>query len=285
MTTLTPERPARSHAEPLSAVGTAPATTAELPRRRPADRRDPRRRRPRPAIGALPVLRVPAWKRGLDLALIAISLPLAIPLLLAVALWIRLVSRGPALFRQERIGHGEKSFTILKFRTMHEGAATRDHELHVARLVESDRPMVKLDEIGDGRLIPGGCLLRTTGLDELPQLINVLRGEMSLVGPRPCVAAELRFFTVAQRERFRVLPGLTGLWQVSGKNRRTFREMNALDVAYTRHLSPSFDLLILLRTPAALLREMAHCFRRHVLAAGQIGPLAGFGGRKVGDRP
>lgn len=228
---------------------------------------------------------VPAWKRVLDVMLVLASLPVSIPLIIAVALWIRLVSRGPALFRQERIGHGERIFMIFKFRTMHEGAATRDHEIHVARLVESDRPMVKLDELGDSRLVFGGCFLRTTGLDELPQLFNVLRGEMSLVGPRPCIPGEHRFFTAAQRERFQVLPGLTGLWQVSGKNRRTFREMTALDVAYARNSSAGFDFLILLRTPPALLREMVHCFKRRFLSAEIREQALGYGRPGLGDRP
>jgi lipopolysaccharide/colanic/teichoic acid biosynthesis glycosyltransferase len=234
------------------------------------------------------VIPVPSWKRALDVSLVAMTLPVAIVLLLAVMLWIRLVSRGPALFRQQRVGHGEKLFTIFKFRTMHEGSPTRDHELHVARLVESDRPMVKLDELGDTRLIPGACFLRSTGLDELPQLFNVLRGEMSLVGPRPCIPGEHGFFTSAQRERFRVLPGLTGLWQVSGKNRTTFREMAALDVAYARRSSPGLDLSVILRTPMALLREMKHCFRRRFLASGADpadGPVFGYGRQRFGDRP
>lgn len=201
----------------------------------------------------------PAWKRWTDFASVVATLPLAIPLLLCVLVWIRLVSRGPALFRQERIGHGGKKFTLYKFRTMQHGASTKDHEAHVGRLVESDRPMVKLDTLGDSRLIPGGCLLRNAGLDELPQLLNVLRGEMSLVGPRPCLVNEYDFFSASQRERFSVLPGITGLWQVKGKNRATFREMNAMDVHYARHNSVRLDLWIMLRTPVALLGQMNDC--------------------------
>ncbi len=230
---------------------------------------------------------VPPWKRAFDVSVVAMTLPVSIVLILAVTLWIRLVSRGPALFRQQRVGHREKLFTIFKFRTMHEGSPTRDHELHVARLVESDRPMVKLDELGDARLIPGARFLRSTGLDELPQLFNVLRGEMSLVGPRPCIPGEHGFFTSAQRERFRVLPGLTGLWQVSGKNRTTFREMAALDVAYARRSSPALDLSVILRTPMALLREMKHCFRRRFLVSDADAadePVFGYARQRFGDR-
>lgn len=187
------------------------------------------------------------------------SLPFALPLIGLVVAWIRLVSRGPALFRQERVGLGGQRFTLYKFRTMRQGASTADHEAHVERLVESDQPMVKLDCLGDSRLIPGGRFLRMAGLDELPQFLNVFRGEMSLVGPRPCLTEEYGFFTSSQRERFTVLPGLTGLWQVKGKNRTTFREMNAMDVHYARKSSPMLDVVIMLRTPLALVQQMADC--------------------------
>jgi lipopolysaccharide/colanic/teichoic acid biosynthesis glycosyltransferase len=207
-------------------------------------------------------LPVPAWKRISDLVCVLLSLPLAIPLMLAIACWIKLVSRGPALFCQERIGFGGRRFTLYKFRTMRPGAPTRDHETHVGRLVESDSPMIKLDLLGDTRLIPGGSFLRSAGLDELPQLLNVLLGEMSLVGPRPCVLEEYGFFTLSQRERFTVLPGLTGLWQVNGKNRTTFREMNAMDVHYARRSSPLLDLGIILLTPVTLAGQMADCMDR-----------------------
>ncbi|MCW1922887.1 sugar transferase [Luteolibacter arcticus] len=230
---------------------------------------------------------VPSWKRALDVSLVVMTLPISIMLIVAVALWIRLVSRGPALFLQKRVGHGEKLFTIFKFRTMHEGAPTRNHELHVARLVESDRPLIKLDELGDARLIPGACFLRSTGLDELPQLFNVLRGEMSLVGPRPCIPGEHGFFTSAQRERFQVLPGLTGLWQVNGKNRTTFREMAALDVAYARRSSLGLDLIVIFRTPMALLGEMKQCFQRRFLtsdAEPAEEPMLSYARQRFGDR-
>ena len=220
-----------------------------------------------------------------------LSLPLAIPLMLVIACWIKLVSRGPALFRQERIGFGGRRFTLYKFRTMHPGAPTRDHEAHVGRLVESDSPMVKLDLLGDSRLIPGGAFLRSAGLDELPQLLNVLLGEMSLVGPRPCLLEEYGFFTLSQRERFTVLPGLTGFWQVNGKNRTTFREMNAMDVHYARRSSPLLDLGIVLLTPVTLLGQMTDCLarRRKLPAPGYTAPssdapVLGYGVRGMTDR-
>lgn len=219
------------------------------------------------------------------------SLPLALPLIGLVVLWIRLVSEGPALFRQERVGLGGRRFTLYKFRTMRHGAPTADHEAHVERLVESGQPMVKLDCLGDSRLIPGGRFLRMAGLDELPQFLNVFRGEMSLVGPRPCLTEEYGFFTSSQRERFTVLPGLTGLWQVKGKNRTTFREMNAMDVHYSRKSSPLLDVAIMLRTPLALVQQMADCLahqrrgsRDEALPPPAGRPLPGYGVRHLSDR-
>ncbi|QJE97057.1 sugar transferase [Luteolibacter luteus] len=228
---------------------------------------------------------IPTWKRWSDMVCVAMSFPFALPLIGLVVLWIRLVSHGPALFRQERIGLGGRRFTLYKFRTMRHGASTAHHEAHVERLVESDQPMVKLDCLGDSRLIPGGRFLRMAGLDELPQFLNVLRGEMSLVGPRPCLAEEYGFFTSSQRERFTVLPGLTGLWQVKGKNRTTFREMNAMDVHYARKSSPMLDVAIMVRTPLALVQQMADCLahqRQHCRAEGlpvpASHPTLGYGG-------
>jgi len=181
----------------------------------------------------------------------------------AITLWIKCASRGPALFRQERIGRNGKRFVLYKFRSMKVNADTQRHRDHFRHLVSSDCPMVKLDLLCDSRLIPGGCLLRAAGLDELPQLLNVLRGEMSLVGPRPCLPEEYRFFTPKQRERFEALPGLTGIWQVHGKGVSTFSEMNAMDAIYVRRSSITLDLGIMLRTPLALLRQMREAFLRH----------------------
>jgi len=210
---------------------------------------------------------VPTWKRSLDLVCIVISMPLTLPLMAAVAVWIKLFSHGPALFCQERVGLNGKHFTLYKFRSMHVNADTRRHQNHFRHLVRSDSPMVKLDLLCDSRLIPGGCLLRAAGLDELPQLFNVLRGEMSLVGPRPCLPAEYRFFTARQLERFEALPGLTGIWQVVGKGVSTFSEMNAMDALYVRRSSISLDLGIMLRTPVALLHQMGEAFKHRKAAA------------------
>ncbi|MEO7098662.1 MAG: sugar transferase, partial [Luteolibacter sp.] len=148
------------------------------------------------------------------------------------------------------------------FRSMKMNAGTGRHETYLRHLVKSDSPMVKLDLLCDSRLIPGGCFLRAAGLDELPQLLNVLRGEMSLVGPRPCLPEEYVYFSEKQRERFAVLPGLTGGWQVSGKNQTTFSEMNVMDIRYVRQASLKLDLSIMLRTPTALLVQMCQAFQQ-----------------------
>lgn len=204
-----------------------------------------------------------AWKRPLDLCCILISLPLVLPVMILLVIWVRLVSPGPVLFRQERIGRGGKRFTLYKFRTMKIDADTERHEAHFRNLVEADRPMTKLDLLSDSRLIPGGYLLRAAGMDEVPQLLNVIKGEMSLVGPRPCLPQEYHFFTSKQRERFKLLPGLTGTWQVSGRNKSTFTEMNLMDIEYLRQASISLDLKIMLRTPSVLVFQLRESTRHH----------------------
>lgn len=213
------------------------------------------------------------WKRFLDVACILISLPFVLTLMVSIVLWVRLVSSGPALFRQERIGKNGKRFVLYKFRTMKMNSCTSRHEKHIKHLVESNSPMVKLDLLCDSRLIPGGCLLRAAGLDELPQLLNVLRGEMSLVGPRPCLPVEYTFFSHRQLERFKALPGLTGSWQISGKNQTTFNEMNLLDIDYVRNSSPILDLQIMMRTPWALMLQMSQAFQQRIKTYGKSGNL------------
>ena len=138
---------------------------------------------------------------------------------------------------------------------MHVDAESRVHQEHLQQLISNEVPMTKLDAQSDPRLIPLGGLLRATGLDELPQLINVLRGEMSLVGPRPCIPYEYELYQPWQRRRFDAVPGLTGLWQVSGKNRNTFSEMTRLDIRYRKRISLGLDLLIIIKTLPALWQE------------------------------
>jgi exopolysaccharide production protein ExoY len=199
---------------------------------------------------------VPLWKRVLDICCVLFAGATLLPMLLLIAIAIKLGSKGPVLFKQERVGLFGKSFIIFKFRTMIPGADTAVHETHAATLIESNTPMTKLDAHGDPRVMPFGRLLRVAGLDELPQLINVLRGEMSFVGPRPCLPSEYNKYLPWQRERFLTQPGLTGLWQVSGKNRTTFSEMIDLDIQYVRERSLWLDLKIILKTIPAVMAEV-----------------------------
>ncbi len=209
-----------------------------------------------PAVLAADFPRIPRWKRALDILCVLIAIPMLMPMMLIIAALIKLSSKGPVLFTQERIGFLGRRFVLFKFRTMVDGADTTAHEKYVASLIETNGPMTKMDAQGDARLIPVGRLLRAAGLDELPQLINVLRGEMSIVGPRPCLPGEYVRFLPRQKERFRALPGLTGLWQVSGKNRVTFDEMIGYDIQYIRNQSVWLDLKIMLKTIPAVMVEV-----------------------------
>jgi lipopolysaccharide/colanic/teichoic acid biosynthesis glycosyltransferase len=184
-----------------------------------------------------------------------------------IAAWVKLVSSGPVLFRQERIGHLGARFCCLKFRTMKVNAAPSVHRRHLNHLMASNRPLMKLDTMGDSRLIPGGLWVRALGLDELPQIFNVLRGEMSLVGPRPSTAYEFALFQPCHRRRCETLPGLTGLWQVHGKNRTTFEEMMELDLAYVGNKSLLLDVKIMAATPAAILLQLGDALAGRKLAA------------------
>jgi lipopolysaccharide/colanic/teichoic acid biosynthesis glycosyltransferase len=204
---------------------------------------------------------IPRWKRILDVTCILLALPLWLPIVLLIALWIKIVSNGPLFFRQERIGYRGSRFMILKFRTMKCNVETTTHERHLEQLIQTDRPMTKLDASGDPRIIRGGRLLRATGLDELPQLFNVLRGEMSLVGPRPCTPNEFRRYQPWQQQRVNAAPGLTGYWQVNGKNKTTFTEMINLDIFYTKNMSWRLDLAIILQTVPAIVGQVLEARR------------------------
>ncbi len=194
----------------------------------------------------------PLWKRAMDISGTVLALVILLPFLLGVALFIKCVSRGPVLYRQRRYGLGGRPFEVWKFRTIEVNHELGQHHSHVADLMLSDRPLEKRDHTLD--VIPGGALLRRFGIDELPQLINVLKGEMSLVGPRPDVVPFDQYES-GHRRRFEVLPGITGLWQVCGKNRTTFSQMMQLDLAYVRHRSFWLDIAILFWTIPALARD------------------------------
>jgi lipopolysaccharide/colanic/teichoic acid biosynthesis glycosyltransferase len=194
----------------------------------------------------------PLWKIALDLFLMLLLLPAILFFSIILSLVVKLGSPGPILFRQTRIGHKGREFTCLKFRTMAVDADVSAHRRHAQNLIGSEAPMVKLDAERDPRLVPFGAALRASGLDELPQLLNVLRGDMSLVGPRPCLPYEFEMYQPWQKHRFDAVPGLTGLWQVSGKNRTTFNEMINLDLEYARRQSLWLDLTIIFKTLPAL---------------------------------
>jgi exopolysaccharide production protein ExoY len=201
------------------------------------------------------VLRL-GWKSALDITCILLSLPVWLPLMTLIALWIAVTSRGPIFYRQKRVGFGGRHFFILKFRTMKLSAETQVHERHFEELMRVDCPMTKLDVYGDPRLAPFGRILRASGLDELPQIFNVLRGEMSLVGPRPCTPNEFAHYEPWQRERVNGLPGMTGYWQVNGKNKTTFNQMIAMDLFYLENASMLLDLKIMLKTGAVIAGQL-----------------------------
>ena len=203
--------------------------------------------------------KAPGWKSALDLACILLSLPIWLPLMILLMLVTRLSSPGPIFYRQERVGLGGRHFFIWKFRTMKVSAETQTHELYFQELMRVDRPMTKLDAHGDPRLAPFGRILRASGLDELPQIFNVLCGEMSLVGPRPCTPNEFDHYEPWQRQRVNCLPGLTGYWQVNGKNKTTFNEMIAMDLFYSKNMSILLDLKIMLKTCAVIAEQLFEC--------------------------
>ena len=191
---------------------------------------------------ALPAL--PRAKRMLDLALTVLGLLALWPVFAALALAVRLSGPGPVFFRQIRVGKNGKPFGMIKFRSMYPDAEARRAQV----LAHSDRAGLCFKSKADPRVTPVGRWLRRASLDELPQLWNVLRGEMSLVGPRPALPVEVAAYPAPARERLAVQPGLTGLWQVSGRADLGFDQMVALDVHYVRHPSLWRDLFILART-------------------------------------
>lgn len=194
-------------------------------------------------------------RRAVDLTVSAVGLVLlAVPMMI-IALVIRWTSEGPALFEQRRVGYGGRPFTMYKFRTMHVGVGDEMLRELVAAELRGENTAVngshKLDN--DPRVTPIGAFLRRTSLDELPQLFNVLLGEMSLVGPRPCLEWEARMFPAEFEPRFSVRPGLTGLWQVSGRSTVDTMEMLRLDLLYVNTRNLTGDLSILVRTIPAML--------------------------------
>jgi exopolysaccharide biosynthesis polyprenyl glycosylphosphotransferase len=214
-----------------------------------------------PLVGLLPARRSKAaglTKRAIDVVGSTVLLIALAPLFAVVALFIKLDSRGPVLFRQGRLGRGMHPFVMLKFRTMHADTDESEHREYVRGLMDkraapTGNGLYKLDR--SDAVTRVGRRLRKLSVDELPQLVNVLRGEMSLVGPRPCLPYEVEFFAPHHLERFAVPAGMTGLWQVTARAHSTFEEELDLDVAYARIWSLPLDLRLILRTPPLVFRK------------------------------
>ncbi|MFO7919035.1 MAG: undecaprenyl-phosphate glucose phosphotransferase [Anaerolineae bacterium] len=195
------------------------------------------------------------FKRVVDLCMASLGLIIFSPLMLAAAIAIKMDSPGPIIFRQTRLGRNQRRFTCLKFRSMHVGAESQLEELREEN--ESTEPTFKMRD--DPRQTRVGRILRRTSLDELPQLWNVVKGEMSIIGPRPPIPSEVQDYDTWHLRRLEVRPGITGLWQVSGRSDLTFDEMVLLDIYYIENWSPLLDLRILLKTiPTVILGKGAY---------------------------
>lgn len=205
-------------------------------------------------LAELLVRRTPVWKRAIDIVAASIGIIVTAPAMVLAALAIKLTSAGPVIFRQPRAGLGGRTFTIYKFRTMVVDAESRKASLRA--ISEQDGPAFKMKS--DPRVTGVGRILRETSLDELPQLFNVLKGDMSLVGPRPLPVDESSACDQWHKRRLDVAPGLTCIWQVEGRSRVSFEQWMRMDMAYLRSRRLGGDLLLLLRTlPAVLLRQGA----------------------------
>lgn len=207
------------------------------------------------AVQAKRYLRV---KRAMDVVLSATAMLILLPVLIVLAVAIKLHSPGPVIFRQTRTGKGGQPFTFLKFRSMRDNADAGIHRNHVAALIANHDSAPEAGKSAklqrDPRITGLGRILRKTSLDELPQLINVLRGEMSLVGPRPPIPYEVELYQEWHKHRLDVLPGITGWWQIKGRNLVSFDEAVEMDLYYIEHMSLWLDLKILLMTPLAVFK-------------------------------
>jgi len=204
-----------------------------------------------------------ALKRAIDMVVAATLMVLLSPLFLAVWLAVRFTSDGPAIFVQRRVGHKGRVFDFYKFRTMYVRRDDVSHREYVARWIANQayvgaETQKTFKIVNDPRITPVGRFLRRYSLDELPQLVNVLKGDMSLVGPRPALVYEIEMYKEWHRERLEGIPGLTGLWQVAGRNQLSFDEMVQLDLQYLRNWSPSQDIKLILRTVPTVLLGTGH---------------------------
>ena len=209
-----------------------------------------------------------ALKRGMDIFGSLVLLFLLSPVFFVIAAAVKLTSRGPILFRQQRIGEHGTAFTFLKFRSMYVDNDASQHKEYVRQLIAGQAAKQPTNGAGEGifkltndpRITPVGNFLRRSSLDELPQFFNVLRGDMSLVGPRPPVPYEVEAYATWHRRRLlEAKPGITGLWQVEGRSRVGFDDMVRLDLRYARHSSPWLDLKILVQTPRAVIAGNGAC--------------------------
>jgi len=206
---------------------------------------------------------LPIWKRVVDVLGALFGLVVLSPLFILVALIIKVCYGGPVIFKQQRVGYSGRIFTMWKFRTMTRGAENSLHQQYMSSLINcaneegsaKAKAMTKLDS--DLPVTGFGRMLRATSVDELPQLINILCGDMTLIGPRPPTIYEVENYLRWYCERFSTVPGMTGLWQVSGKNKLTFLEMIRLDIRYVRGLSLWLDIMILLKTPLVIVYDIA----------------------------
>lgn len=232
----------RTHSTPLGSIA------GDAPRSRRA--------------GALPVVRQAAKlaRRALDVLIATLVLLCLAPALLVVAALIKLDTPGPVFFRQRRLGKDMRPFTLLKYRTMGTDATPEAHRRYIAEPIRHESgsggsPLKKLTD--DPRVTRVGRTLRRLSIDEVPQLLNVVAGQMALVGPRPAIDYELEHYEPVHFDRFNVRPGLTGLWQVSGRSALSFNDMLYLDAQYAVRPTFATDLRILARTPGAAIRNAA----------------------------
>lgn len=201
-------------------------------------------------------------KRIMDLVVSAVSIAVSLPLWVLIALAIKIDSKGPILYRQRRVGLDGKEFVMYKFRSMRNDADPKVHEEAFAKYangehVEEDEHGSRFKAACDPRVTRIGRILRDTDIDELPQLWNVVKGEMSIVGPRPAIGYELKWYDKSHHQRYSVLPGITGLWQVSDRYRIDMEEMMQLDIEYVRNRSLVLDIKIVIQTVLALIWEFA----------------------------
>ena len=188
-------------------------------------------------------------KRALDIVGSLFGLVVLSPLFLLITIFVKLESKGPAIFKQTRVGKGCRPFTFYKYRSMNENSDPNPHQKYISELIGGERAQDEVYKLtDDNRVTKVGRILRKTSLDELPQLFNVLKGDMSLVGPRPALPYEVKMYKDWYKDRLSVTPGMTGLWQVSGRSQKNFDEMVKLDLAYINKWSLWLDIKILLKT-------------------------------------